>query len=426
MTYEKQTWVDGVSPLNAERFNHMEDGIAKNAEEIGKVGAEVENLTGVTKLIQVPITEKDIVYGAMIYGKDGKELVTETWNCTDFLPVQFDAGSEATIKCTVFGNGGFAFYDRNKAFLLGVYKANCAEYGITEDGLIQTMKIVIPEGAAYVRLSYQTGWKETYNDLAVEGHQTTNLQSQVAELEIKHEQTSEHLNQTTEYLNRNITDFSAKKVLVIGDSISADYYGEYPKWVTHLSDENFFSAELVTNSSTHATGFVARYNNQANDFITRVEAVSDKERYDLVIIFGGINDFIQSIPLGGEGETDRAVYFKPAVDYFFEYLVNNFTQARIVVLSPLRTYNVYPNQVSAKQDVYTSYIREVAKSYCLPILNLSEESGFIPFNETFKNMWTYTGWSGGDGTEGDGVHPSEEYERRFLAPMIRGFLQRIM
>lgn len=27
MSYEKQTWVDGVSPLNAERFNHMEEGI---------------------------------------------------------------------------------------------------------------------------------------------------------------------------------------------------------------------------------------------------------------------------------------------------------------------------------------------------------------------------------------------------------------
>lgn len=27
MSYEKQTWVDGVSPLNAERLNHMEEGI---------------------------------------------------------------------------------------------------------------------------------------------------------------------------------------------------------------------------------------------------------------------------------------------------------------------------------------------------------------------------------------------------------------
>lgn len=29
MAYEKQTWEDGVSPVNAERLNHMEEGIAQ-------------------------------------------------------------------------------------------------------------------------------------------------------------------------------------------------------------------------------------------------------------------------------------------------------------------------------------------------------------------------------------------------------------
>lgn len=31
--YEKQVWVDGVTPADAEHFNHMEEGIAANAEE---------------------------------------------------------------------------------------------------------------------------------------------------------------------------------------------------------------------------------------------------------------------------------------------------------------------------------------------------------------------------------------------------------
>lgn len=213
------------------------------------------------------------------------------------------------------------------------------------------------------------------------------------------------------------------KVLVMGDSCSTDYYGSYTKWVTMLMDDGIFPATNTTNDSIHATGFVARYNNEANDFLTRIEAITDKSSYDLVVVFGGINDFIQAIPMGGgDGETDTATYFKPAVDYFFDYLVNNFTQARIVILSPLRTYHPYPNTSGFAQSEYTAYIREKAKSYCLPVLNLSEESGFIPFNDTFKNMWTFTGWSGGDGTTGDGVHPSEEYIRKFLAPMIKGFL----
>ena len=34
MAYEKQTWVDGVTPLDAEHLNHMEQGISQLSEEI--------------------------------------------------------------------------------------------------------------------------------------------------------------------------------------------------------------------------------------------------------------------------------------------------------------------------------------------------------------------------------------------------------
>lgn len=43
MSYEKQVWVDGESPLNAERMNHMEDGIAKS------ISYEAQTLTAAQK-----------------------------------------------------------------------------------------------------------------------------------------------------------------------------------------------------------------------------------------------------------------------------------------------------------------------------------------------------------------------------------------
>ena len=214
---------------------------------------------------------------------------------------------------------------------------------------------------------------------------------------------------------------SYNKVLVIGDSISTDYYGSYTKWVTLLIKDRFFPYDTV-NDSIHATGFVSRYNSEANDFITRIEAVENKSEYELVVVFGGINDYIQAIPMGETGG-DKLTYFKPAVDYFFDYLANNFTQARIVVLSPLRTSNVYNNTAGHKQTEYADYIKEVAKSYCLPVLNLTDESGFYPFNDTFKEMWTLIP----NGYESaDGVHPNEEYQKKFLAPMIRNFLSKFI
>lgn len=223
-----------------------------------------------------------------------------------------------------------------------------------------------------------------------------------------------------------------KKVLIMGDSISSDAYGNYTKWVTVLRNEGFLPSTVVNNSQ-HATGFVARYTgedaNAQNDFIDRITAVTDKDSYNLVVVFGGINDYIQNIPLGGEtGQTDKDTYFKPAVDYFFDYLIKNFTQARIVVISPLRTYNIYKNTAGGSQATghyqteYADYIKAVAKNYCLPVLDLTEESGFCPFIDEFKNKWTLVpaGY-----TSADGTHPNKEYQEKYLAPMIKGFLQQL-
>lgn len=205
-----------------------------------------------------------------------------------------------------------------------------------------------------------------------------------------------------------------KKVLVMGDSISTDAYGNYKKWVTNLIDDGFLDAENVTNNSYHATGFVATYSEGGSvvrdNFVNRIKSVSDKSSYDLVVTFGGINDYIGGIDFDT---------FKTAVDTYFEYLIKNFTQARICVFTPLRTYNIYKNTAGHYQTEYADYIREVAKSYCLPVLDLTVESGFCPFIDEFRAMWTLT--PSGYSTP-DGVHPTAEYSEKYLAPMIANYL----
>lgn len=230
---------------------------------------------------------------------------------------------------------------------------------------------------------------------------------------------SNQLNKIIKKQNEN--NYKDKKVLVIGDSISTDAYGNYKKWVTNLIDEGFFTQENVINSSQHATGFVATTPGNMN-FINRIENIQNKNTFDCVIVFGGINDFLQDVPMGETGG-DKTTQFIPAVDYFFDYLVNNFTQARIIVLSPLKTYRIYPNLAGNKQEVYIDYIKEVAKRYCLPILNLTDESGFCPFIESFKQKWTLVPQGF---TTPDGVHPNEEYMKKFLTPMIKNFLLRFI
>ncbi len=346
-----------------------------------------------------PVKSDEVIDGHLLT-KDGYIAETQQWETSDYIPVY--PSDSLTLVCYLYGNGAVVFYDSDKNVLFGIDGNNASEYGTTASYIAyRIVNLNDVSNVAFVRFS---AWK---NYKRVTGC--------VVSYSAPWKKHAEQL------LGRSGETYADKKVLVIGDSISSDAYGNYKKWVTNLIDEGKLKLSNTTNSSQHATGFVARYSSQTpDDFITRLEAITNKSKYDLVIVFGGINDYIQNVPLGGEdGETDKTVYFKPAVDYFFNYLVENFTQARICVLLPLRTYNIYPNTAGNKQEVYAQYIYDVAKSYCLPVLNLTEESGFCPFNDTFKQMWTLipSGY-----TNPDGTHPNAEYEKKYLAPMIWKFI----
>lgn len=360
--------------------------------------------------ISVSPTSDEIIENRFITTNGELSGETDNANATDYLNIRDIVFDNLTITCTVYGYAGFAVYDANKSVLMSVTGNNSASYGITPSPSIQTFRIQRPDDAYYIRLS---AWKTTYtkpSDLKVKGKGfgNLNLRLSVVEREINSIDTG---------------TLSDKKVLVIGDSISTDAYGNYKKWVTDLINSGFFDREKVTNSSRHATGFVARYNNEANDFITRIKAIENPSQYDLVVIFGGINDYIQNVPMGEETGTDYTVSFKPAVNEFFSYLIENFTQARLCVLLPLRTYATWKNSVDEYQQAYGDYINSVAKTYCLPVLNLTEDSGFFPWKTKFRNMWTLIP-QGYDG--GDGVHPNEVYQSKYLAPMIKGFLKGLL
>lgn len=354
------------------------------------------------------VKDSDVVDGKFVQ-VDGTEAISGSWECSDYLPVI--PGSAVSINCVCYGNGAMCFYDEDKNVVLGINGNNIEQYGGISSYRAQILNITLPENAMFVRFSALKSY--------------ASVTSLYIQYELPWSQYSfDIITKVSQFEAETDKCYTERKILVFGDSISSDAYGNYKKWVTNLIDEGKFNLVNTTNSSQHATGFVARYNNQPNDFISRMEGITNKGDYDLVIVFGGINDYIQSVPLGGEsGQTDITVYFKPAVDYFFNYLINNFTQARICVLTPLRTSSTTPNSAGNKQEVYADYIREVAKSYCLPILDLTTDSGFCPFIPSFKNRWTLipSGY-----TDPDGVHPIAEYEKKYLAPLIWKFLNGLL
>ena len=520
----------------------------------------------------VYLTEADIIEDAFITAYSavyGQQATADGWVCSDYIPLGFEPGMEITVRSCFAGNAGIGLYDASKKCLLAISGNTGSEYGVSDIALLQTLTIVPPDGAKYVRVSAMgtVSPNSDYtkpSDLFVSGYVTVCKADTV--LCVKQTLTEEQKTQAREnigavspseimdklviekkiipemtitedrkiYANvaypthfggayhdanwfctelvpcsgaTKVTTFAGKdsdnnihtgfvfydsagnpidgypfiygnsadtydavysvpegaaffrtsckdeykadfyvhvfynypigdviaeemrktesynlladkKVLIIGDSISADYYGEYKKWVTILIDSGFFSYSNVTNDSVHATGFVSSYSGDGTDrFLNRLQAIENPDDFDIVIIFGGINDFIRR-----DTHNIEFSQFTSAVDEFFEYLTDTFANARICVFRPLRNDS---GEVQ-KQLEYSEYINTVAKSYCLPVLNLTEESGFYPWKQGFKNRWTFTGWSGGDGVTGDGTHPNEEWQETRLAPMIKSFLKSLI
>lgn len=367
------------------------------AAPAGLVGREIEAINDRISSIENGTDEKyspDIVAvdDTMILSNGSAYAPMSGWESTDFVSISGFIG-KVKIHATVYGNASVVWYDANKNRIGYMNGTNSQDFNVTPNENWQTFEIELPNDAKYIRLSGNKSTKQDGEAFSVEYAKASHL-------------------------------CHYDKVLVIGDSISTDAYGNYKKWVTMLMEDGYLPADTVNNSQ-HATGFVARYDNKPNDFITRIKAVDNPAQYNLVIVFGGINDYIQNKPFGSDTDTDYLTYVKPAVKEFYSYLTTNFINARIAVLTPLAIKeSAYPNNHGTVND-YSDYYMSVIRQYRLPVLDLTYTSGLNPNIEAVNVRWMLEPMPDKYPGIHDGVHPTEEYIREFLVPMIRGFLESI-
>ena len=335
------------------------------------------------------------IEGRVYNGIYSSEITTV--KCTDYIPVI--GGKTYYIYGGYVSQEYFGVYDANKSVLSGWSFTSVS----TDSNNNSVGVIALNANARYIRINLLKAKENSFPTNAYIGLYPNCLPKTL---------------DFSDYVPRikgNGT-LSDKKILVVGDSISTDVYGSYKKWVTDLCENGFFSPGFVTNNSYHATGYVATYTESGvvkqDTFLNRVSALNDLDEYDLIVTFGGINDWIQNI---------EYYDFTAAVDAYYAYLIEHATQARIAVISPLRTSQYgTSNSASKTQKDYADYIKSVALEYALPLLNLTDESGFCPDKSTtFRDMWTLM--PAGTNVH-DGVHPTVDWERKYLAPQIAWFL----
>lgn len=210
------------------------------------------------------------------------------------------------------------------------------------------------------------------------------------------------------------------KINFLGDSITAGsgVSCEEHIYLNRLKEEAGLAA--ARNYGIGGTRIAAQRGPDAQpphrSYIERFGEMDDDA--DVVVVFGGTNDFGHGdAPLGAFD--DRTAYtFYGACHLLMEGLIQKYPTAAIVFLTPLhRLGEDNPlGDGSRKEEtvplsVYAEAVRETARYYALPVLDLFAVSGIQPCVPAIRERYCP-----------DGLHPNDEGHKR-LTSRLAGFLR---
>lgn len=200
---------------------------------------------------------------------------------------------------------------------------------------------------------------------------------------------------------------NGKNIVFLGDSLTSK--GETKKYLDYISDTT--GANCVNygvNGSTIARieeddkwdiSFVKRYKDIIKDY-------PDSEYWDLIIVFGGINDYVYDVDIS---------LFQDSLNEIVYELQSYYPKARIILMTPLlakygnMNFEKYFNARGMTLEAYRSIIREVARLQGCVVFETSFLSGLNPNNASVMKRFY--------DVNGDGVHPSQEGHRRIAVPL---------
>lgn len=201
-----------------------------------------------------------------------------------------------------------------------------------------------------------------------------------------------------EIVVKNETGLENKKILVVGDSISdPNYKSDITPWIS------FFSAiiEKIPGASLTNLSKAGRNLIDGSNIINGIE----KNYYDIVIIFLGINDYFDSTPIGLYTSSDTG-NFSGACNALLSNLQKNCETCDVYVISPLKTKAMNTPTVSLLTYIKRLYSLCLEGGYHFidaygnaPILCLNNQSIINKYyDEGYDNRF---------------VHPSSEYGKYF-------------
>lgn len=211
------------------------------------------------------------------------------------------------------------------------------------------------------------------------------------------------------------------KINFLGDSITEGAGVSTPENIYWNLIKRVYGAEIVRGYGIGGTRIARQKKPSAEprwdrDFCSRFGEMDDDA--DVVVVFGGTNDFGHGdAPLGQM--SDRTVdTFYGACHTLFEGLINKYPDATIVIMTPLHRCNEdnlrgdgYKESEVADLLTYVNIIKEIASYYSLPLLDLWSVSSLQPKVEIIKQKYCP-----------DGLHPNDA-GHAIIASRLAGFIK---
>ncbi len=187
------------------------------------------------------------------------------------------------------------------------------------------------------------------------------------------------------------------KANFLGDSITEGVGVPSKEYIFCNVLKERYGLALARNYGISGTRFARQHVPYSNpsfdqDFCSRVDLMDPDA--DLVVVFGGTNDFGHGdAPLGEITDRSNSTFYG-ACHVLMKSLIERFPAATIVFMTPLhRSEETHPD---GKQLIsYVHAIEEVAELYGIPVYDLYANSGINPAIQKQKDLYTV-----------DGLHPN--------------------
>lgn len=205
-------------------------------------------------------------------------------------------------------------------------------------------------------------------------------------------------------------------VSVLGDSITAGVGITHPskKYINIIKSQ--YGLKEVNSYGINGTRItrqdeVSEYPSWDLHFALRVPEMKDA---DLVIVFGGTNDFGHGLAPIGEFSDRCDNTFYGALHNLYTMLIEKYQGRPIIIMTPL--HRLEENEVRVKHGVpvtlktYVDIIKEVAEYYSLPVCDMYSISGIQPAIDVLREKYMP-----------DGLHPNDA-GHELLAARLASFL----